>query len=573
MIKRLLLFLLAFAMHTTMYAQANTQEKAQMVFSNDFHDASGQLGNLTAHFITEKTWTDMNGEIGSIVRIKVTGMSVSEMAKLKVIGSANASVHDTQFLEDEQEWIVPLSKGSNMWLEMSHPTYGKSTRLSLPKLKEKGIYDVTLVNNRTTTIVVHSLPNGADVYLDGNLCGKTPCEIPEQRFGKHDLKLMYGSKTKEMKIDVEEGHTFFEDFDFRERRKLNIVSSEDNTTIYIDNKPIGQAPIYGYEMLVGPHTFKAVRQGSKGYNDTQIDEQTIEVASQTEIKLYPIKKGNVQVLTRYAGRSVAAELVVDNKTKYTNEQSYKINLPYGTHSFRVSYYGKSKEKTINVNKPEQTQIFKLSAKNDVVWPWQREYDIAPVGFSLSYVYKQLVTTGEGEKLKENGVWNGEDGQNKTLKGAQVGLHFQPCFKFGLGLYTGLFYEFYYTSTKNEEYDYDKFMEHCLYAPVHLYYRIPFSKKIALSAHGGLGFNYVIHGSYSAKDDNVEDYTDFYGEDYFPKKFNMALEVGAGLRLGNFQLNFQYSKGLTDHESYSSVGDYKTVQNKYTFGLSYLFSAQ
>lgn len=64
-------------MHTAMYAQTDTQSKAQMVFSNDFHDASGQLGNLTAHFITEKTWTDMNGEIGAIVRIKVTGMSVS----------------------------------------------------------------------------------------------------------------------------------------------------------------------------------------------------------------------------------------------------------------------------------------------------------------------------------------------------------------------------------------------------------------------------------------------------------------------------------------------------------------
>lgn len=569
MIKRLFLFVLVCVMHTAMYAQTNTQSKAQMVFSNDFHDASGQLGNLTAHFITEKTWTDMNGEIGAIVRIKVTGMSVSEMSKLKVIGSANASVHDTQFLENEQEWIVPLSKGTNMWLEMSHPTYGKSTRLSLPKLKEKGMYDVTLVNNRTTTIVVHSLPDGADVYLDGNHHGKTPCEISEQRFGKHDLKLMYGSKTKEVKIDVEEGHTFFDDFDFRERRNINIISSEDNTTIYIDNQLIGQAPIHNYEVLVGPHTFKAIRTGSKGYNDTQIDEQTIDISSQTEIKLYPIKKGNVQVLTRYAGKPVYAELVVDNKDKYTSEPSYKVNLPYGTHSFRVSYNGKSKEKFINVNKPEQTQVFKLSAKNDVVWPWQREYDIAPVGFSLAYVYKQLVTTGEGQKLKESGVW--PDGKGKTLKGMQAGLHFQPCFKFGLGLYTGLFYELYVSTSK--KYDYDMFIEHCAYVPVHLYYRIPFGRKVALSVHGGLGFNYVIHGAYSAKDEDIEDYTDFYEEDGFPKKFNMAMEVGAGLRLGAFQLNFQYGKGLNDHKSYSSQGDFKTIQNKYTFGVSYMFSAE
>lgn len=55
MIKRLFLFVLVCVMHTAMYAQTDTQSKAQMVFSNDFHDASGQLGNLTAHFITEKT--------------------------------------------------------------------------------------------------------------------------------------------------------------------------------------------------------------------------------------------------------------------------------------------------------------------------------------------------------------------------------------------------------------------------------------------------------------------------------------------------------------------------------------
>ncbi len=555
-------------MHAAVYAQG----EAEMKFSNDFHESTGQLGNLTSMFVTDKTWTDMNGELGSIVRIKVTGMSVSEMAKLEIIGSANASVHDTQFLEKEQEWIVPLSKGTGMWLEMKHPTYGGSTRLNLPKLKEKTMYEVTLVNNRTTSIVVRSLPAGVDVYLDGNHHGKTPCEITGQRYGKHNLKLLLGEKSKQMEIDVEEGHTVFEDFDFRQRHKLNITSSESNTTLYVDDKCIGQAPVMGFEVLVGPHTFKAVHASThKGYYSEQTDEQTIDISTQTEVKLYPIKKGNVQVLTRYAGRTVNAELVVDNKERYDNEPSYKVNLPYGMHTFRVSYYGKSKQKTINVNKPESTHTFKLSAKNDIVWPWQREYDIAPVGFSLAYVNKQLVTTGEGLKVKENGVWPIADGKDKLLHGVQVGMHFQPCFKFGLGLYTGIYYEFYMST--NKDYEYDEFMEHNAYVPVHLYYRIPFGRKVALSAHGGLGFSYAFYGAYSSKDSDIEDYTDFYGEDGFPKKFNMGLEVGAGLRLGPIQLNFQYSKGLTDHEKYKNQGDYKTKQNKYTFGLSYMFSAE
>lgn len=104
------------------------------------------------------------------------------------------------------------------------------------------------------------------------------------------------------------------------------------------------------------------------------------------------------------------------------------------------------------------------------------------------------------------------------------------------------------------------------------FRLPLGKKVALSVHGGLGFNYSVYGTYTSKEDYIEDFDDFYGEDGFPKRFNMAAEIGAGLRLGPIQLNFQYSKGINDHESYSTVGDYKTVQNKYTFGISYMISS-
>ena len=215
------------------------------------------------------------------------------------------------------------------------------------------------------------------------------------------------------------------------------------------------------------------------------------------------------------------------------------------------------------------QCFKISARNSFVWPWQREYDAAPVGLGLSYVYKQLVTKGEGEKLKENGIW--EDGQDKYLHGVQVGLHFQPCFSFGLGLYTGLFYEFYYSS--NDKYDYDKFMEHCLYMPIHAYYRIPFSRSVALSVHGGLGLSYAFYGVICAKESYVDDITDFYGEDGVPKRFNLTADIAAGLRLGPILLSFQYSKGINDHKSYEAMGDYKTTQNKYSIGLSYMFTAE
>ena len=95
---------------------------------------------------------------------------------------------------------------------------------------------------------------------------------------------------------------------------------------------------------------------------------------------------------------------------------------------------------------------------------------------------------------------------------------------------------------------------------------------------GSGFNYVYSYSradldYSDKDDeNIEEKTDFYGEDGFYKRFNMAAEIGVGFRIGALQLNAQYSKGINDHEVIDIDG-VKTRQNKFSIGLSYLISAE
>lgn len=217
------------------------------------------------------------------------------------------------------------------------------------------------------------------------------------------------------------------------------------------------------------------------------------------------------------------------------------------------------------------QEFKISARNSFVWPWQREYDACPLGFSMGYVTKQWVSKGEGERFKEN-VWGDE---NKKLHGLQAGLHFQPCFSWGLGLYTGLFYEYYVSwSDEMKENGYmDKFQEHCAYMPIHAYYRIPFAKKVALSVHGGIGMDCGIHASFSSTEyENSEPVTDYYGEEGFPKRFNLSAEIGVGIRVGPVQVKGQYSKGLTDHKFYSDLGDYKTIQNKLSLSVSWVFSS-
>lgn len=539
------------------------QETAQMVFKNDFRETSSGLGNLTTMFLDEGgewTWNDKDGNEGAIIRIKIVDMSLSEMNKLDVTGSPNLGIGRKQFFDKEQQWLVAVSAGGNMFLEMIHPTYGRSSRLRIEqKLKPRTIYDVTLINNKTTNVYVNSVPEGASVYLDGDYKGKTPIEISGQKFGPHTLKLLYNDKSLTQTVDVEEGHTNFSDFDFRARKKINITSDPDGADIYIDGTMIRKAPILDYEMVLGPHNFRAVYK-------SQIDEINENITSSTTvINMHPIKKGNVHITTKYGGRPVSAMLVVDDKQNYTGKEVYDVTLPYGKHKLRVSYGNKNKEKEIRVNRPEMKHEFSLSAKNDFVWPWQREYNSVPFGVTLGYVQKQMVTDGNGEKLKENGVW--PDGEDKWLHGFQVGVRIQPCFSFGLGISTGIFYELYLSS--NDDYDYKNFQEHNIVVPVHALFRLPFSKECAMSLEAGLGFNYAVYGAYTG--DGLESVTDFYGEPSYAKRFNMSADIGLGIRYKFLQLNIMYAKGISNHGSYDTVGSgYTTNINKLSIGLSYVF---
>lgn len=286
-------------------------------------------------------------------------------------------------------------------------------------------------------------------------------------------------------------------------------------------------------------------------------------------------------ITPMYGNAVSATVYENGKALVAGEENdvvldgytYHVTRPIGS---KYKYYasgsnGKSKKTAISVENDMQTEYrLPLAAHKSFVWPWQREYEAAPMGVAIGYVQKQMVTKGEGEKLKENGVWT--DGEDKWLHGMQIGIFGQPCFSWGLGLYTGLFYEFYLSSNGSGNSDeYEDFQEHNIYLPVHALYRLPFGKKVALNIHGGLGFNYVVYGAYTA--DGYEDNSDFYGEDGSPKRFNMALEAGLDFRVGPVQIGLSYSKGLTDHEIYSSYGDYKTTYKKIGINVAWVIGGK
>uniref|UniRef100_UPI0040277B2A hypothetical protein n=1 Tax=Prevotella sp. TaxID=59823 RepID=UPI0040277B2A len=276
----------------------------------------------------------------------------------------------------------------------------------------------------------------------------------------------------------------------------------------------------------------------------------------------------------------------DNMLRNTDDgvvisgNSYEVTRPIGqTFKYYATYYGqKSKSKSIKVsaNMPSDIQLA-VETRKDFQWPWEREYNPTPIDISMGYVQKQIVTSGNGEKVKESPAWFG--GDSKWLHGFQIGIGVHPCFKFGLGFYSGVYYEMYISS--NDEYDLSSFQEHNIYIPAHALFRIPFGDKVALWVHGGLGFNIGIAAAYKADDsDYNEDITDYYGESVFntenfdiygPKRLNMTAEIGLNIRIKGLAIGATYSKGITDNECYQDAGDgYKTKMNKLAFNIAYTF---
>jgi hypothetical protein len=508
---------------------------------------------------------DYDGEnFTALLRVRFINLPMQEAEKV-VFRFPGTVRQKYEFRKDINECWIFIDAVDDCTIEANHPAYGTSNLLRIPmeiKMKPKGSYMVTLKNNKTVNIHITSQPEGAVVTFDGIVQEKkTPFDIAGVRLGKHELKWAINGKTKTETVEVAEGNTSFNS-DLREYRTFTIESDPKGATIYIDKERRGIAPME-VRLPFGPHEFRAELSA------TEVDVQaiTIDTSTGSVLQLHPIKKKEVEFFAKYAGQRVNAELYVDGKSEEITPR--KMTLNYGRHNIRMSYLGQDKKQAINVNNNSASAYeLKIPTRNNFTWPWEIEYLARPFGVSMGYVSKEWVSTGDGFKVGEN-VWGDV---NKKLHGMQWGWLIEPSFSWGGGLHTGLFWEYY--SSTNDEWGaqgyLDHFEEHCLYIPIQLSFRIPFSETVALFVHGGVGMDYGLIAEFSSTD--TEDNStskDYYGEEMWPGRFNLSAEIGASFSFRAIQLNVQYSKGLTDHGFYSDQGDIKTHQNKFSISLAYM----
>ncbi len=239
---------------------------------------------------------------------------------------------------------------------------------------------------------------------------------------------------------------------------------------------------------------------------------------------YSSRKDYIEV--RAAGKSVRISVKQEARTSYASTSRYNS----GYTNYRSTTYRK---------------------------PFNRKKDDYVGGFSVGYFRKQWTYENNGKKEKL-GIFDNKD----YLQGVQAGLRIDPQFGWGIGMNSGVFYEFCWAKSETERDRYGvyhyTYNEHGLYVPVHLKYTMNFSEWFQLSFYGGAGLNYVFSGKVKLKDDYGTDYSEDVFDADDMKRFNVMLEYGASIRIKALQFDFTMSQGLT---KWSDASDYKLKQGR------------
>ncbi len=573
-----LILFLGLIIYNNTFAQDN-QTRQMTWITESWKLEKGEFGTLIGNFIKDWPLDQDAQQRAAMVRVKLENLTLEEAKQLEfvIIGNSH-KVLKTLFDQWEayHEMTIFLPINIEFDIKAVHPKYGETKPFKMNRLESEGTYSLTLKNNKTYTIVISSLPKGAKVYLDDSTSPSiTPATIESVVPGEHRIRIKHEGLDNTYHIDVKEGVTNFGPYDLQKYKEIEILCDQSNAVIYIDQNKISQKTSTEnppkVKLTYGKHDIKI-----EIANENKSTERPIIIADSTNTKqtFKLVATKSIQVVPLYNGAPVAAELFVNqNKQTMTQNNSYNLNLKYNqTYRLKATYNNSSKEKTIKVRKSSPANIeIKIPSSNYASWNNQRNYHEESYGWSLNYVTKQWVMKGGGLKDKESAPWHKEDGR---LHGVSLGWHYNPTFEWGGGLYTGIFWEYYFAKKRDSEfevYNFDKFMEHVLHVPLHLSFRIPFSTDKAFSIHGGLGFDMGIAGSYYSRDFGIY-YKggEYYGKDnLMPERFNLSAEIGVRYRWDDFFINAEYSKGLTEHDYSKVLGEIVATQNKLSLGFGFV----
>ena len=163
------------------------------------------------------------------VKIRFANMSKAEIDALDVKFKSNTDIvrqEVAQYFDDVLILEMTARPATRFFVKSDQ--FGSSNEVSL-NLEGNCEYEMEARLNQSFSIVVSSNVEGAEVYVDGKMKGRTGANwsltVSEVTIGSHTLKVVYGGVSSEQKIDVNKNSISF-------RHNVDVAASEPQFVVF-----------------------------------------------------------------------------------------------------------------------------------------------------------------------------------------------------------------------------------------------------------------------------------------------------------------------------------------------------
>lgn len=506
---------------------------------------AGEKGGLGQMNMTSKVIDIAGSHDDADIKSGVIRIGFQNISNNDIEGKVKAAVNPgyvnkTEFRQNPvtgaMECWVHVDPGKGLTLTVTVEGIGSARATDLD-VKSGEMYTMTFNSDEKLPITINCNVGGTQIYLDGQHRGVVvtgmPFKIEDVTMSKHVLRAVTPDNNEVTQdIEVSKNNIVF-NLDLKKKYSVLFRSNEPGVGLYENEQLLATLPAT-LEVSEGPHAYIIKKFG---FPDRPYS-LNITGSGEQELIMQMYKAIDFQAManqTDLYGASIFINDVLQEKTTPA-----QIELPYGKYRIRMSSYGRDKRATITVDENSSSVVrLKLPAHHRSFNPFEIDYRKRISGISFAYVQKWLnVSDGKGSKGMDYG------GQERHMHGLQVGVPIQPYFKYGLGLITGIYYEAYFLDYPDD--NVKEMVEHNMYIPLDLQFRLPISTEFSIYACGGVAMDWSMATKYKAGDIS---YDVDYKEDYWVNPLNFSAEVGAGIQYKALQASFKYQWGLNNNSTY------------------------
>ena len=176
------------------------------------------------------------------IKVKINRMTREEIDQIEIKIVTNNELRKCKTADYDNGLIIEMTAKPSTRFYFNHPDFGESNEVTL-NLDPSKEYYMEASLNQTYSIVINTNVDGADIYLDGAMRGRTDAScsltVREVLVGQHTLKVVYGGIEHEQNIEVNGSNiSFRQNVDVAGAKPQYVVFSVEpkNAVVVIDNQ-------------------------------------------------------------------------------------------------------------------------------------------------------------------------------------------------------------------------------------------------------------------------------------------------------------------------------------------------